>query len=95
MHVFAMGSLDMVCASGSWWRNSMDGCGEKPIGGTVLAPVAKARIVPSFCVPSWSKGKAILSKMALKTKNTASISTFNWFNEKMHCIINWTQCLKR
>lgn len=33
----------------------MNGCGLKPIGGMELAPVAKERMVPSLCVPSWSK----------------------------------------
>lgn len=33
-------------------KNKMVSCGEKLTGGRVLAPVTKARIVPSFCVPT-------------------------------------------
>lgn len=66
-------------------KNSMEGCGKKPTGGRVLVPVTKARIVPGSRVSSCSNGKAIWSKMAIKTKHKQ--------HNALHYKLN-TECLK-
>lgn len=56
MHVFAVGNLDITADSeSSLCKNSIVGCGEKPTGGTQLAPVAKFKIFTNFAGPSLSE----------------------------------------
>lgn len=54
-HVLARGKIGVEEKSSSpLWINSIEGDGEKPIGGTAVAPVAKANIFCNLEGPSSS-----------------------------------------
>lgn len=54
-HMLAIGNIGVGEKSSSpLWMNWMEGVGEKPIGGTTDAPVAKANIFCSLDGPSSS-----------------------------------------
>jgi len=54
-HVLATGNIGVEeKSSSSFWMNWMEGVGEKPIGGSTDAPVAKANIFWSLDGPSSS-----------------------------------------
>ena len=67
MQVLATGNF---AAPPLGWRNSRDGWGEKPIGGTASDPVANARMSPNFFDPSSSVEQAGQHRIKHRTQTT-------------------------